>query len=260
MPVYNDAVHVQKAVESVLAQSFFDFEFVIINDCSTDNSGAIIQDYARKDPRIIYLVNNENRGVTDSLNRGLEAAQGEYIARIDSDDYWVDADKLKKQVNWLNENKNGGLCGTFAEAINEDGGHLFEIIYPVKNDEIKKQMLRRNCFVHSSVMFRKDLAARCGFYSAVEKYVEDYGLWLRIGEIAELANLPEICLAYRINRSGITQKYNTAQIKANLRLIYQHRIFYPNFFLGWIRWTTRLVLVTIFGKRFVDRVKLILKQ
>jgi len=260
MPAYNDAVYVRKAIDSVLGQSFSDFEFIIANDCSADNTGAIIQEYARQDSRVIYLVNEKNLGVTGSLNRGLKQARGEFIARIDSDDYWLDRDKLKKQVDLLEKNKDCGLCGTFAQAIDENEKVLFKIIYPTEDKAIKKQMLRRNCFVHSSVVFRQELAARRGFYDEAEKYVEDYGLWLRIGEISRLANLPEISLAYRVNSAGVTQKHNTAQIRANLNLIFKHRVFYPNFLFGWARWTFKLALVAIFGKRFVDKAKLILKR
>jgi len=210
MSTYNNANFLPKAIKSVLLQSFFDFEFIIINDNSTDNTEDTIKNFS--DERIVYLKNEENKGLIFNLNKGLEIARGEYIARIDSDDCWSDKDKLQKQVNFLEQNPDFALVGTWAQVYDKDGIKKYQIKYFSDFDQIKKKILFKNCFVHSSVVFRKNCAKECGGYNVEEKYIEDYGLWLRMGEKYKLGNIAEICADYLHNESGETQKNNLQQI------------------------------------------------
>ncbi|MFA7314319.1 MAG: glycosyltransferase family 2 protein [Candidatus Magasanikbacteria bacterium] len=253
MSTYNNAEFITKAVESVLFQSFVDFEFIIINDNSSDNTEEKIKFF--DDKRIIYIKNEENQGLIFNLNKGIEIAKGEYIARIDSDDWWLDKDKLQKQVDFLDNNLNYALVGTWAKVYNIGNENLFNIVHPTNFSEIKTKMLIKSCFVHSSVLFRKDASLECGNYDMGEKYAEDYGLWLRMGEKYKLANISEYSVGYLLNEKGETQKNNLRQIKANLQLIKKHKFFYPNYFLGRSKWFLKYFVVFLGGLKIINKIK-----
>lgn len=253
MSTYNNAAYLKRAIDSVLSQSFGDFEFVIINDNSSDNTEEILRSYS--DARIIYEKNDTNKGLINNLNHGLSIAKGEYIARIDSDDWWLDQNKLDKQVDFLIRNGNYGLVGSWAKVFDMHGNELYNIAYPVNFDKIKDTLLFRNCFVHSSVLFRKKFADSCGNYYTQEKYVEDYGLWLRMGEKFKLANIPEYCVGYLHNETGETQRNNLMQIKGVLSLIGKHRSSYPHYLFAKIRWITKYVIVFCGGLRIINYFK-----
>ena len=253
MSTYNNADFIAKAIRSVLAQTFTDFEFIIINDHSPDNTDVIMNNFV--DNRIIYIKNQENRGLIYNLNKGIELAKGEYIARIDSDDWWLDKDKLRKQVEFLDNNLDYALIGTWAKVYNIENKYLFDIIHSKDFLSIKNKMLIKSCFVHSSVLFRKSVSLECGNYDIREKYVEDYGLWLRMGEKYKLANIGEYGVGYLLNEKGETQKHNQEQIKANLKLIKKHKSFYPNYFLGFLKWKTKYFIVKLGGLKLLNKIK-----
>lgn len=253
MSTYNNAVYLTRAINSVLNQSFSDFEFIIINDNSSDNTEEIIKSF--NDQRIVYLKNEENKGLVFSLNKGLEIAQGELIARIDSDDWWIDEDKLKKQVEFLEKNSEYALVGTWAKVYDKTGNELYGIVHPTEFKKIKEKMLIKNCFVHSSVMFRKLSAFVCGNYNDQEKYVEDCGLWLRMGEKYRLANVPDYSVGYLLNKTGETQKNNLRQIKGVLNLIKKYKKSYPNYCLAKMRWYFKFVIVFFGGLNLINKWK-----
>ncbi|MDD2656660.1 MAG: glycosyltransferase [Patescibacteria group bacterium] len=254
MSTYNNAEFIAKAIESVLVQSFVDFEFIIINDNSNDNAEEIMQSFV--DDRIVYLKNQENKGLVFNLNKGIKIAKGEYIARIDSDDWWLDKDKLQKQVDFLDNNLDCALVGTWAKVYNIENKNIFNIVHPTNFAEIKNKMLTKSCFVHSSVLFRKSVSLECGNYDTQEKYVEDYGLWMRMGEKYRLANIGEYGVGYLLNEKGETQKHNLEQVKANLRLIKKHKSFYSNYFLGLLKWLTKYFIVKLGGLKFINKIKM----
>ena len=253
MSTYNNADYIVKTIESVLMQSFVDFEFIIINDNCIDNTEDIIKSF--DDERIVYLKNIENKGLVFNLNKGIEISKGEYIARIDSDDWWMDKDKLQKQIEFLDNNSDYALVGTWVKVYNIENKYLFNIIHPKDFLGIKNRMLTKSCFVHSSVLFRKSVSLECSNYDIREKYVEDYGLWLRMGKKYKLANLPEYSVGYLLNEKGETQKHNQEQIKANLKLIKKHKSFYPNYFLGFLKWKTKYFIVKLGGLKLLNKIK-----
>lgn len=250
MSVYNNANYLHQAIQSVLNQNFFDFELIVINDNSFDNTEEIINSF--NDKRIVYIKNLENRGLIYNLNAGLKIAKGYYIARLDGDDFWNDRNKLRKQVDFLDKNQEFALVGTMAKVINNEGKELFEMVYPKKNDEIKRRLLFENCFVHSSVLYRKDISQICGNYLDSEKYIEDYGLWLRMGSKHKLFNLSDFSVSYLLNSSGETQKHNLMQIKGILKLIKKHKNNYQYYFLAKLRWLCKYLIVSIGGLKFIN--------
>ncbi len=196
LPVYNGEKYLAEAVESILSQSYQNFELVIIDDGSKDKSQEIIKRFKDKRIRVYTQI---NKGLAETLNRGISLAKGVYIGRQDQDDFSY-PQRLEKQVNYLNKNQKCGLVGTWAD-IWEDGNektHRFHK-HPSTNKLLQFFLLFNNPFVHSSVMIRKTALKEVGFYSTDKSRQppEDYELWSRIARKYDLANIPEILHAYR---------------------------------------------------------------
>jgi len=222
MSVYNGARDLREAVDSILKQSFTDFEFIIVNDASNDNSPAILNEYAAKDKRI-KLINNEfNLGLTKNLNKAIRESKGEYLARFDSDDISY-PDRLKMQVEFLDKNPNCALVGTWSDIIDGSGKIMRTVKYPTSSNDVKKVLIRYNPFFHSSAMFRKSAVNAVGPYDESWRFAQDYELWLRIAEKYDIANIPQVLLGYRETGGSITASKNRAQVgfvlKAKLRAL-----------------------------------------
>ena len=178
MSVYNGAKYLQDSIGSILDQTFPNFEFVIINDGSTDDTAKILEDI--KDHRIV-LLNQKNCGLTKSLNRGASISKGTYIARQDADDISL-PDRLELQVKFLNENPHIGFTGCAYSLVDENGSQL-KIIETKNNPEsLKSTLLKRNIVAHGSCMYRKDLFNGIGGYREEFRYAQDIDLWLRMSE------------------------------------------------------------------------------
>ncbi|MEI6352473.1 MAG: glycosyltransferase [Candidatus Nomurabacteria bacterium] len=213
MPVYNGEKFLKEAIESILNQSFQDFELIIINDASTDNSLNIINKYS---DNILYknkikIINNKENlfskhGIVKVLNSGMKIANGKYIARMDADDISL-PERFEKQINIL-EKENATLCGTWAITINEDGKEISKMNYP-KTSWIgnKFYLLKGNPFIHPTVMFNKETIQNIGSYKNY-KHIEDYELWTRIVPEYKSINIPEYLFKYRIHSNQITRKTN----------------------------------------------------
>lgn len=211
MPVYNDERFVRFSIESILNQTFQDFEFIIINDASNDNTPEILKDYKNQDSRIIIINNESNLRVPKSLNKGLNVARGKYIARIDSDDISV-KDRLEKQYIFLENNKDFGLVGSYTEVIDENGKNIEFWNEYSEPEFIFYTLSFWNCLVTSSVMFEKDLAIKLGGFNPDFDRTEDYELWYKISRIKKIYIIPEYLSKYRKNQSGITAKYSDEQL------------------------------------------------
>lgn len=201
MPVYNKEKYLSKSIESILGQTFEDFEFLIVNDGSTDRTSEILCKY--KDPRIRIIENYENIGLTKSLNRGLEIATGEYVARQDADDI-SDSSRIEKQVRAFEEDKTLGLVGSFFNIIDEGGRILRTVIVPMEDRDIRRWILDHNPFCHGSTMFRKEAIQKVGGYRAYFKYAQDYDLWLRISEHYRVGNIGEVLYFWRKEKNSIS--------------------------------------------------------
>ncbi len=204
MSVYNCEKYIKESIDSILSQNFSDFEFIIINDGSTDRSKEILESY--KDERI-RLFNNQNKGLTKSLNEAIGYSRGEYIARMDADDISLPK-RFEKQINFLESNLDYVMCGTWAEFIDEEGVYLRDYERPVTDSEIKKEILFHNPFIHPSMMIRKSVFSTVGNYKVSFKHIEDYELWSRIVFKYKTANIPEKLFKYRIHKKQITNKNN----------------------------------------------------
>lgn len=220
MSVFNGEKFLKEAIDSILNQTYGDFEFVIINDGSRDSSKDIILSY--NDSRI-RLINNENNiGLIASLNKGLTLARGEYIARQDADDISL-LSRLEKQVRFFKKNKNAGVVGTNFIIINESGEEINKVKFPEKSVDLKKGLLRASQFAHGSTMFKKKCIERVGPYREEFKHCEDYDLWLRFSHYYELANLQEYLYKWRLAVSSISFEHRYYQRRCSQLAVEMHK-------------------------------------
>jgi glycosyltransferase involved in cell wall biosynthesis len=201
MSVFNDSEFLPAAVESVLKQTFADFEFLVVDDGSTDGSSQYLN--SLRDPRVRLVRQETNQGLTRSLQRGLGLAEGRYVARIDADDVAF-ADRLERQVAFLEHRPEVVLLGGGWAQVNEAGDVVRVLRQPERDLEIRWSSLLVNPFVHSTVMVRHDVLREHGLnYDEVFQTAQDYDLWSRLLRLGQGANLPGPLIYYRL-RSGIT--------------------------------------------------------
>jgi len=197
MPTYNDARYLPQALESILAQSYPDFELIVIDDHSTDETPTILAGYARQDSRLRLLRNSTNMGVASALNIGLDAAQGTYIARMDSDDISC-PERFERQVEFLDAHPEVGVVGTQLHFIDEDDHFSPQPAWkpPTSHARILWQLLCGAPFCHPSMMMRTDCLRAVGGYDPA--YLnEDMQLWVKFAFMTELWNLDEVLIHYR---------------------------------------------------------------
>lgn len=204
LPVYNVETYLRESLESLLSQTFKDFEILIVNDGSTDNSAKVIAEF--KDSRIKYF-EQSNHGLTATLNRLVELASGEYLARMDPDD-WSHPQRLERQVNFLDTHPEVGVVGSWIQAITPFGLHLYIDRYPVTDPYIREMLLIAPMFAHGAVMMRANLQPR---YRPNYDFAEDYDLWCRLSRQTKLANLPQVLYFWRVNPTGISSQKTLEQ-------------------------------------------------
>jgi glycosyltransferase involved in cell wall biosynthesis len=195
MPVYNAEKYVYEAIDSILKQTFADFEFLVFNDCSTDSSKEIILSF--QDPRIRFIDSTVNTGYVKHLNEGLLQAKGQYIARMDADDV-ADPMRFLQQVQYLNENEEVAVCGSWIQFIGSQEGI---VEYSVDHIDIVTHLfLFGNAMAHPAVMMRSEVIRKYQLsYEAALEPAEDYELWYRISSVAKLYNIPNVLLKYRMH-------------------------------------------------------------
>ena len=212
MPVYNAERYLAQAVASVLAQTLGDFEFIIINDGSTDRSEQILKDLAAKDSRI-KLISRPNTGYVVALNEGLALARGEFIARMDADDVCFPK-RFERQVKFLREHAAVVVVGGRTEIIDEAGRIIIRPHVPLDNQTLQQALLEgRTMIGHPTVMARRQTMLDCGGYDVNACPAEDLDMWLRIGEVGELANVPELILQYRQHAKSVSSKHHELQVR-----------------------------------------------
>lgn len=204
MSAFNAEKYIEEAITSVLGQTFTDFEFIIINDGSTDNTEAIITKFS--DNRIKYY-SQDNQGVSKSLNRGLKIACGKYIAKLDADDICYN-ERFKKQFEFMEENPSYVVCGSFTDVIDENGEFIYKFTtIPTINEDIQLEMENRNCIVHSSSFYRRDYALLVGgYYEPIKHYFEDYMFFYNLIKKGKAYNFTESLIKYRVTPGSISSR------------------------------------------------------
>lgn len=226
LPAYNAERYIEESIQSVLRQDFKDYELIIINDGSTDNTQDIINYYKSLDDRIV-AIKQKNQGLVKTLNHGLALARGEYIARIDGDDPWMNC-KLSRQLKEFKNNPSLVLVGGGFEVIDEDGFYVETIFPPTEDDDLRRALMLRNVFGHAGIMMLKSAAKSVGGYHADCGPTEDYDLWIRLAKIGTVKNLAFPVYRYRINSTGISQQNSTIQaIETKKHVDKQWRESYP---------------------------------
>lgn len=194
MSVYNGERYLREAIDSILSQTFQNFEFIIINDGSIDGTNQILESY--NDPRII-IIHQENIGLSKSLNKGLRLSCGEFIARMDCDDISL-PQRLEKQLLLMDREPEIGVCGTWIKTIGSDSEEVWN--YPASPHEIRCRLIFESVIAHPSVMLRRSLFEEFNLtYDEKFNQAQDYDLWVRSSEVFPLRNIDEVLLLYRIH-------------------------------------------------------------
>lgn len=214
MPVYNASLYLEVAIKSILSQTFSDFEFIIVDDASTDNTWSIIQKYAENDKRIHAVQNSRNLKISKSLNKGINLARGKYIARMDADD-WSYPYRLQEQYDFMESNPelvlSGGEMTVCDNKLTPKGTRK----YPLKNTEIRKSIFKYSPFSHPTTIYKSDIAKKINGYHIT--YAEDIEFYLRIGKHGSFGNIPIPLIKYRTHKDSLI---STFVIKTELATLY----------------------------------------
>jgi glycosyltransferase involved in cell wall biosynthesis len=216
MSVHNVKRFVREATESIFAQTYRDFEFLTVDDGSTDGSLEILAEAAKKDARLKIITNETNLGLTRSLNKALQQAQGVYIARMDADDVAL-PERLEKQLAFLETHPDITMVGTAYEWIDEQNVVIGKKKVLSDPNALHKILIRTNPFLHGSIMIRKEVLDRAGGYDERYKKAQDYELWLRLSSACLFANLPDILMQKRMTKQMISFKSECEQIRYAVR-------------------------------------------
>ena len=226
----NRANFISKAIKSILEQSFSNWELIIIDDVSSDNTSNIVQDYASKDRRIKYYKNSTSRGISKNRNLGLSLTLGKYIAVLDSDDEWIDKNKLQKQLDFMEKNPDYVLIGSNIKIVDERGNFMKNTNFETEDINIRNKILISNQIPHSTVMYKKYLAENNGSYDEKLSCVEDFDLFLRLGIFGKFKNLKEITTSYTRHSQGISQKKRLTMAWNHFKIVWKNFGKYPNWF------------------------------
>ncbi|WP_052464758.1 glycosyltransferase family 2 protein [Geoalkalibacter subterraneus] len=218
MPVYNSEKYLRPSVESILNQTFQDFEFIIINDGSTDSSGTILKEYSKSDQRI-KLIEQENKGIVSALNFGFEMSDSEYVIRMDSDDISMPY-RIEHQLKFMDSHPGVGASSSVFEVIDEfgelvvtDKGELFS---HCSSEMLAWSSLFTTVLCHPGSIIRKDVFSEIGGYRKEFQYIEDHDLWLRISSISKLAITSEPLIKYRHHGNNLSTIYGKDSKNKNL--------------------------------------------
>lgn len=217
MSVYREPVEwMRQSIDSILAQTFTDFEYIIVNDCPERSENRdLLQQYRQQDNRIIVIENEQNIGLTRSLNRALRRAEGRYVARMDADDISM-PQRLERQVAYMDTHADVIVCGTRYKSFGQWSllGMLTNNHWVRLNDnEIKAQMLATSCFVHPTVIIRRDILTTNHIeYDEDYRTAQDYRLWEQLKHLGEYANLEEVLLWLRSSKRQISSTQSSNQL------------------------------------------------
>ena len=219
---------IARAIRSVQEQTFKDWELIVADDGSTDNTPLVVRKWQMKEPRIVYTRSDINQGISKNYNRGLKMAKGEHIAMIDDDDPWLDKEKLKKQIEFLDENNDYVGCGGGVIVVDEGGKELYRYLKPKEDGEIRKYMLFSNPMANSTTLFRRTAGEKVDWYDESTRYAGDRDFWLKMGLVGKLHNFPEYFALYTMNpRVSTSIAKIRPHLKASLAIMKRYRGKYP---------------------------------
>lgn len=212
MPVHNGEKYLSVSIKSILSQSFKNYEFIIVDDGSVDNSLKIIESYKQKDKRIIVIRNTKNIGTTKSLNKGLLSAKGKYIVRMDADD-WSYPDRLKKQYDFMQKNPHVGVSGGTIEVCDENLKIISVREYPLTDKAIRKIIFSYSPFAHSATIWNKKIMMEIGGYNDNIPVSQDCELYFNVGKINKFGNVGDKLIKLRMHGDSVSILKNFQQEK-----------------------------------------------
>lgn len=230
LPTYNRSALLRRAIESVARQSFKDWELVVVDDASSDDTPRVLAEMKAKDNRIVVIRNETNYypDISRTLNKGMAVAKAPLIARLDDDDYWIDDDKLKKQYEFLTAHPEYVVVGGGMITVSPEGKELQRYFKKETDGAIRKGALYANPFLHTTVMFRKDVARERGGYGNW-RFAEDWDLWLKMGTRGKFYNFPQYFTAYTVTGGNKSFVYQRPQSRMIMQFAVIHRREYPGF-------------------------------
>ncbi len=202
MSVYNGKKYLQESVDSILNQTCKDFEFIVVNDGSTDDSLDMLLEYQAKDNRLL-IVTQSNIGLTRSLNRGIRLADSEFIARQDADDISLPK-RFERQLDYMKTHTEVAVVGCLGDFFNVNGILRTTKTPKYSREGIKRHLVRKNLFMHGSAMVRKSCLEKVGFYREFFRHAQDYDLWLRLSQYFDIDILSEHLYQYRVTAEAIS--------------------------------------------------------
>lgn len=235
LPTYNRSKLLRRAIESVQRQSFRDWELVVVDDASTDDTPQVLAAMKAKDDRIVVVRNEKNYhpDISRTLNKGIANARAPFIARLDDDDYWIDNDKLKKQYEFFATHPDYVVVGSGMITVDPQEKELERYFKKETDEEIRKTALYANPFLHTTVLFRKDVALAVGGYGDF-RFAEDWDLWLKMGTRGKLYNFSEYFTAYTVTGDNKSFVYQRPQSRMIMKFAVIHRKEYPGFVGAWL--------------------------
>lgn len=235
LPTYNRIDWLVKSIESVRKQTYQNWELFVIDDISSDGTDSKMLEFCDIDSRIKYfkLPVTEEVGISKFLNFGINNGSGKYIARLDDDDKWIDFDKLKKQVEFMEKNPDYVLIGGGIIVIDSNERELFRYLENETDEQIRKKALLSNPFTHPAVLFRRDSAIKIGGYKVLE-FAEDWDFFLRLGNVGKMYNIPEYVAHYLMAGQNISIKNQRELAKNLFGIIKAHKNNYPNYWKGYL--------------------------
>lgn len=223
---WNRADFIGRAIQSVIGQTFTDWELIIVDDGSPDRTHEVVQEWAKKDNRVKYFRIAHTGRIATVSNVALGAARGEFVAIVDDDDWWTDKRKLEKQVAFLDAHPDYVACGGWFVVVNVEGKEIAKVEKPQSDAAIRRIALFANPIANSTVMFRRGI----GFYDETLRQFADWDFWLKVGRKGKLCNLPEYFSAYRMWGGGSSFMFQRQNAKAALHIVRRYRKDYAGFF------------------------------
>jgi len=229
MGTFNRAHMIGRAIEALRRQTLEDWELIIADDASADNTPAVVADWAAREPRIVSFRNEVNQGISRNYNAALQRARGEFIAMLDDDDVWCVDDKLERQVAFLESHPDYVGCGGGLIVVNTGGEELYRYLKPATDEKIRRTMLFSNPMANSTTLFRRKSGEEVGWYDASMRYSGDRDFWMKMALVGKLCNFPEYLGFYTTGSHNTSIAHMKPHLRASLMLTTRYRKQYPSY-------------------------------
>jgi len=232
MLAYNRPQFMSKAIESILMQQFAEWELIVVHDGPNQEIPVIMRDWEKRDTRIRYFQREVPGNIAHATNFGLKQARGEFVAILDDDDYWAGAEKLTKQIAFLEAHPDHCCCGGGVIVVDPAGAEQMRYLKPEHDEQIKRRALMANPLAHGATLYRREAALRVGGYDESLAGFQDWDLWLKLGKIGKLYNFPEYFLHYRVWQGSGSFHQSKGNTQSALRIVRRHRKGYSGFLVA----------------------------